>query len=176
MKPRYKRGAFLYLWYMPLAIGDTYEGGVIAYLLQPADSGYDPFVQHGLIATAKDISPDIRWFNDILHTTTGAIGELVGQGRDNTIAIVNNQGVAQYAARLCYLHVNDIYRDWYLPSKDELDKLFVNRETIGGFVIDYYWSSTEASTQAAYIQDFGSGKSTYDYKEVPYRVRPIRSF
>ena len=38
-----------------LAIGDTYGGGKVAYLMQPGDTTYNANVQHGLIASISDI-------------------------------------------------------------------------------------------------------------------------
>ena len=39
-----------------LAIGDTYGGGKVAYLMQPGDTTYNANVQHGLIASISDIT------------------------------------------------------------------------------------------------------------------------
>jgi hypothetical protein len=36
------------------AVGETHQGGVIAYLLQPVDNGYDANKQHGIIAAPAD--------------------------------------------------------------------------------------------------------------------------
>jgi len=73
---------------------------------------------------------------------TGATGTAIGTRQANTTAIVNTKGIGSYAASLC----NDLtvggYNDWFLPSKDELDKLHTNKVAIGGFTDDNYWSSS----------------------------------
>ena len=46
---------------------------------------------------------------------------------------------------------------WRLPTKDELNMLYENKEEIGGFVNNYYWSSTENDNNNAWKQSFANG-------------------
>jgi protein phosphatase/serine/threonine-protein kinase len=67
--------------------------------------------------------------------------------------------------------------DWYLPSKDELNELYLARTTVGGFKLDYYWSSSANGSIAAFGQFFdNSGRQNSLDKPEPNYVRPVRAF
>lgn len=162
-------------------IGMAYQGGVIAYILQSVDPGYVSGETHGLIASTADLSNGIQWYNGS-YTTTGATGTAIGTGQTNTSAIVNNQGAGSYAAQLCNDYTNadtgtGVYSDWYLPSKDELNKLYQNKTAVGGFADYYYCSSSEVGSNHAWYQGFGSGSQGYYNKgDNLRRVRAVRAF
>ncbi len=69
---------------------------------------------------------------------------------------------------------------WRLPTKDELNLLYENKEKIGGFARDYYWSSTEYGFPSAWEQDFNFGFSSgtpyVNFKASPVYVRAVRAF
>ena len=73
-------------------------------------------------------------------------------------------------------------KGWRLPTKAELNILYKNRKKIGGFVSNYYWSSTEISyklvdpTMTAWGQDFNSGRWDSSFKHDKYLVRAVRDF
>jgi hypothetical protein len=85
--------------------------------------------------------------------------------------------MAGIAARICNdLELNG-YRDWYLPSIFELQMLYKNREAIGGFTDDYYWSSSEYSADASLAWFFtGMGYMIHPDKSSTFHVRAVRSF
>ena len=45
-------------------------------------------------------------------------------------------------------------KGWRLPTKDELNFLYENKEEIGGFANNFYWSSTEVDNFNAWSQNF----------------------
>ncbi len=158
-----------------LAIGQTYQGGIIFYL--------DASGCHGLISAPTNQSTGIQWYNGS-HTNTTAFASCVGCGDGNTSMIVFNQGAGSYAAKLCYDLSIGVYSDWYLPSKYELNLMFLNigqgnalgLGNVGGFTGDYYWCSTEAFQLNSWSQDFGNGLQQTNNKYDTYYVRAIRAF
>jgi hypothetical protein len=156
-----------------LAIGMNYKGGKIAYLLTPSDPGYDANVQHGIIAAVEDLPGEVAWgCNDKFLAGRSSIGT----GSQNTADIAIGCPTAETAAKLCSNLNTGGYSDWYLPSKEELHKLFLQKRVLGGFKEVCYWSSSETGKYNAYSEIFDSGFQTANDKSTTLNVRPIRSF
>jgi hypothetical protein len=145
-------------------IGQDYLYGKIASVFQSGDPGYVAGETHGLIAAAGDAGTFVHWSN-LTFTWIGTTGTALGTGWANTEAIVWNPiGVTSAAAYLCGTFGYGGYDDWFLPSKDELNKLYVNRAAIGGFSSMQYWSSSELGASNAWAQSFYNGTLTGPYK------------
>ena len=65
--------------------------------------------------------------------------------------------------------------EWRLPTKDELNMLYENKEEIGGFAGSNYWSSTEYGNTNAWRQYFYSGNQSTNYKLYASYVRAVRA-
>jgi hypothetical protein len=156
-------------------IGESYGGGIVFYVY---DNG-----QHGLIAATADQSTGVRWYAGTnINTNTLNYGG-VGAGKENTTLILSIQGIGDgtsYAAQLCHYYSVTVggvtYGDWYLPSKVELNLLYLQKTVVGGFTNNNYWTSTEGSNDYAWYENFSSGFDGSYYKTNTYRVRAIRSF
>ena len=166
-----------------LAIGDTYGGGIVAYLMQPSDTTYDANLQHGLIASISDIG-QITWSDasTIKTVVCNALGVNLLQGISNTDSIIKyNPSPTITAAAIAKAHRGGNYSDWYLPNQNELNKLYIGRISIGNFANNGYWSSSEVDASNsykpfAYGQNFGLGFQAFDSKVNTYYVRAIRAF
>ena len=150
---------------LSFAIGLSYQGGIIFYMV----SG-----QSGLIAATSDQSATALWgCNGIL---IGGTGTAVGTGQANTTIIVTGCTTAGIAAQICDALVLNGYSDWYFPSKDELYEMYLQRNVIGGFASNTYWSSSEYDANDAWITSFYDGSGISDAKFYSYNVRAVRAF
>ena len=163
-------------------IGEAYGGGIVFYVY---DGG-----KHGLIAATADQSAGVVW--DIGSTHTRAKGNGIGAGLKNTPIIITKSAVAgqgdnsgtacnEYSVTETVGGVTTTYGDWYLPSKYELELLYLQRSVVGGFTSIQYWSSTEETFNAAWIVDFrrtdnNPGSHTVNKGFNGARVRAIRAF
>jgi hypothetical protein len=149
-------------------IGLAFGGGIIFYI--------DGTAQHGLVSATSDQGTGVQWYNGT-YLLTGASGTAIGTGQANTTAIVTTQGAGTYAAGICDQLVLNGFSDWYLPSKDELQELYLQQAVVGGFTGNYYWTSSEITSINAWSQYFTNGTQyNLGAKWIPDYVRPIRSF
>ena len=157
-----------------LNIGDSFEGGVIGYILQPEDPGYNPQQTHGIIVAPFDQSIGAPWgcFNNLL----GYYDTNIGAGFVNTKGIIRLCNTTGIAAYICDTLELNGYTDWFLPTYDELNKIYLNKNILGGFANEFYWTSSEFNINNAYGQDFGTGVQSGQGKYGLVRVRAIRYF
>lgn len=113
----------------------------------------------------------------------GRTSTAIGTGMSNTniiFATIGDTGV--YAALACvYLVVTKdgvAYDDWFMPSKDELNQMYMNfyLQELGDFSDDIYWSSSEYNAISAWQQYFEFGNQGSGYLDSYERVRPVRAF
>jgi hypothetical protein len=163
----------------PPPLGSTYQGGKVFYIFQQGDPGYVPGETHGLIAAPSDIP------SNSYRIVVGCYGDYgtstaLGTGAANTTKLLACNDAVN-AAKLVDALTDGGYSDWYLPSKDELNKLYLNRNLVGNFTdwIGWYWSSSEfylAPASHAWFQRFTDGSQDGEGKGYQKGIRAIRSF
>jgi hypothetical protein len=147
-------------------LGEAFNGGIIYYLYKGSDG-----LEHGLIVALTESTA--AW------QTTGTLvnANRSWDGAYNT-ALMTGSPAATYIAGLG--------AGWYLPSIDELGKLYYNRfETnkalfTGGNALlsstATYWSSTEYLATDAYTFYFYYGYASANDKTNTLTVRGVRAF
>jgi hypothetical protein len=164
-------------------IGDTGPaGGIIFYdrgfvadgwrYLEAAPAGTDFTAEWGAY-TGSGNSYSGR---DVPGTNTA-----VGSGKRNTeliVARLQQWGENYRAAQVCVgMDING-YKDWFLPSKDELNLMYQNlhRRGLGGFGGTFYWSSSQDGSSFAWYQGFSGGYQSSYLKSITASVRAVRAF
>jgi hypothetical protein len=161
-------------------------GGLIFYDKGNSSDGW----RYMEAAPASTELKDIKWGPE------GEIGGTrieIGAGKRNTQIIVNyavSSGGTYRAAWLCDSLEYGGYEDWFLPSKAELNLMYLNlrERDLGGFIKEWYWSSSESGGNNSWTQGFGSGNQVNDpyghwsepygqgRKDIGHNVRAVRQF
>ena len=157
---------------VPITLGSTYGGGKVFYILQSGDPGYVAGETHGLIAATSD-TQGYRVFG--CRGWPSGTSTALGTGAANTTTLLGCSET-NFAAKLARAVTDGGYNDWSLPSKDELNKLYLNRNLVGNFIDVNYWSSSESNCCYAWYQKFSDGSQNDDDKNAQKGIRAIRSF
>ena len=131
-----------------------------------------------LEASPNKISSQYEWTN----RTSGSYGTKtgIGEGKSNTQALIDYKKKSTNskfpAAEQCDSYTNGGYDDWFLPSKDELYKMYQLKDKTnltGG----YYWSSSESGSNKVWcIYTTGSNNQKTNVGSYDAYVRPVRMF
>ena len=169
-----------------IQIGDIFAGGIV---FQINENGTGLVVAFDdLIEGATDpygfgwIGYEWGCFGEL---TDGANGTSISTGYQNTLDIANqcsteNGGTTSAQEALAY--ESESYNDWYLPSKEELVEMYMtigqgsSNGNIGGFINEFYWSSSENDDFKSWGVNFGYGFTFNTDKNLTARVRVIRAF
>ena len=174
-------------------VGDYVEGGIVFYLAPaPADLDGNGTVDKGLVCSL--LTASLGW-NNGSRLATAATAIEIGAGASNTTLIINVQGITNtYAARWARDFRGGGFTDWFLPSINELNELYINQSVVstslvsnGGTALGggFTWSSSQDLSvnkyQAWQIWLMGGACPTCGGLSVKntdnvYYVRAIRAF
>ncbi len=66
---------------------------------------------------------------------------------------------------------------WRLPTKEELNEMYLNKDEIGEFGENWLWSSSQSSIgNYAWNQNFSNSNQGSNYKSLSSSVRACRAF
>ncbi|MDC1506089.1 MopE-related protein, partial [Winogradskyella sp.] len=164
-----------------LQIGQFIGGGIV-FWIDPTDN------TRSLVCAYEDQSAGIQWYNG-LNKYISFTETAIRTGSSNTKFITDYQGptVTNYAAGIAKAYgTNNIYLpgDWYLPSKDALNEMYLNKTAInaaltalGGDILSgSYWSSSEVNSELAWGQSFADGNQGEYVKYFGGKVRVVREY
>ena len=133
------------------------------------------------IIAAQVITPDIDARRDNSKAAAYAAA-------GNNVPGINNKmpaDTARRAAHWCYELAAAGQTDWFLPSREQLKRLYVAKDAVNVALTaqsatllnsGYYWSSTQANACEAWYVYFDNGETNTGVKSNAANVRPIREY
>jgi hypothetical protein len=117
--------------------------------------------------------------NTSVPAVAGWAARAVGAGSTNTAAMkaaFPSDGSTNNAAHYAASCTAGSKSDWFLGSLGEMKLMYDNLQGLGGFVGNYYWSSSEYVAGTVWSQDFLVGSQSATNKNNSNYVRPVRAF
>ena len=148
-------------------VGQTRETGIAPVKRQHFEDN-STTAQNGNLRIGDRYAGGIIFYLD----RTGEHGKVCAEQDQSTKA------TWEQAKTICNnLNLNG-YRDWYLPSSSDLNKMYeyLYKYSLGSFAYEGYWSTGESSANFVRCQYFHLGYQSLNDKNFPYYVRAIRDF
>lgn len=157
-------------------VGDPVQGGVVAYIFKPMDNGYVEGRNSGIIVAESDIPGTYAWGCAGLFIPD--VYSFVGFGLSNSLAIVAACPFTDIAAARALNFTLNGYSDWFLPSDQELTRIYQNLHLTGKLILpgDFYWSSSQLDQNLAIVRGFHNNTLAGIDKATLARIRAVRYF
>lgn len=152
-------------------IGDlTVNGTTYHYIAAPSNCA-NPDCSNNNVFGRDSLT--LNWMTSLVVTGTGP-----DDGWTNTSTLISNYGISAVpAAAFCQSLTFGGHNDWFLPAKNELNLIGINRATIPGLNTAYYHSSTENNSSSAWQMNGSNGvfSTPYSKTNASY-VRCVRKY
>ncbi|MEO6131672.1 MAG: DUF1566 domain-containing protein, partial [Saprospiraceae bacterium] len=80
------------------------------------------------------------------------------------------------AKKVCEAYTTGTFNEWRLPTKAELNMVYLSRRYISVYTKGLYWSATEENRNNAWAQNFENGNGNKTNKSSKLAVRAVQSF
>ena len=161
-------------------IGDAGPGGGVVFFDAGSVQPWGQYLEAGPQLVSTEWCGE-NWESDIAGTLT-----TIGTGAANTTLMSD---ACEAGAAISVREFDGGGKtDWFLPSKDELNVLYEQRDIVGGFGVgneassmDAYWSSSQSPLRSendvAWIHQFKDGLVDGEMCKCNiFGVRPVRAF
>jgi len=146
-------------------IGEYYGGGIIFYVQEDG--------KHGLITRTVEKS---KWKHGAF-TNDYTVRDGVATSNFNKKRIQAIRNSEAYKAQENASDQRSTLGKWYLPTRYDMNKLYMNRSVIGGYTaFSKGWKSLETSSLNAWFQSFVVGVSFSNGKDDEEYIRIVREF
>ena len=169
--------------FVAYAVGGIGPGGGRIFYDAGSTLSWGRYLEAAISTTSPSWSDVSQAFSGNTSSSIGTTGTAIGTGRTNTQDAYAQSSTGSKAVSTTWTYTGGGFNStvnantgWFLSSQDELNALYGQKTTVGGFGASYYWSSSEFNASNSYAQDFGGGGQIYDSKSFDLFVRPIRAF
>ena len=161
----------------------TVTAGAVTYINSVGTNG-QVLTTDGAGATSWADTSRTYSVNTFYAELGGYVIQISPNGKHGLVVAMQDQGVSEW------YEANDLlsdpskhdadgkeFLDWRIPTKRELNLMYVQRATVGNFTNNDYWSSTEyANSDLAWKQLFSYGFQNVSSKSHTKYVRAVRAF
>jgi hypothetical protein len=164
---------------VPCAVGKIGPGGGLVFYRAGSAQSWGRYLEmapKNWNGGASD--PTMAWSGNTSGDLVGTSGAL-GAGARNTALMVAQSNTANRAGTASAAYGGGGYADWYLPSTDELNQMWLYSGSVSAdysFAAELYWTSTQVASTSARVRFFLNGEGFNQSKGTAARVRPIRAF
>lgn len=177
--------------YVPMQykVGDEGDGGgIVFYVSQEGFIVYDGKGGQKICHCLEMSKPTLglsKWTpekSDFINTISE---KSLGYGKSNTYKILNYYKNSSLTEENCAAYRCSIYStekaaagEWFLASRDELDLMYkaMKEAAVSDATINWFWSSSENTSDYAWYQRFKQGYQDYGGRGLINSVRAIRAF
>ena len=165
----------------PYKVGDYYNDGVKeGVVFKVSEDG-----RHGKIVSMTQSAEWLKWSSDSAEQNRLIGANSTTDGAANMAKVkARPDWQSKYPA---FKWCADLGEGWYLPSKEELRTIYINKDKVNSNLTDklsfgLYWSSTESNYQSslgvfcAWTVHLHSGNLNYYTKHNDYYVRAVATF